>query len=173
MGAVDLRSFSGPGPLAEAAGADWLREIAGLRSRQSKISVALAGGRIARQFCSAVASRATDPGSLEGVHFFWSDERCVPPGDPESNFRLANEALLTPMAIPAEQIHRIRGEWAPADAASRAESELRAILSCLPAKLPEIDFVFLGMGEDGHTASLFPGESEEEISSPALFRYVK
>src|SRR5689334_21417105 len=104
MGAVDLRSFSGPGPLAEAAASDWLREIAALRARQSKFSVALAGGRIARQFCSAVASRAFEPGSLEGVHFFWSDERCVPADDPESNFRLANEALLKPMAIPAEQI---------------------------------------------------------------------
>jgi 6-phosphogluconolactonase len=87
------------------------------------------------------------------IHILWGDERCVPPDDPRSNYRMAKEALLDRVPIPAEHIHRIRGEDDPETAASDYERELRRILDH-----GEIDLVLLGLGEDGHTASLFPGQ---------------
>jgi 6-phosphogluconolactonase len=108
---------------------------------------------------------------LGAVHFFWSDERCVPSDDPESNFCVAHDLLLNPLRIPGEQIHRVRGEEPPALAAAQAETELRRIA---PSKggQPLLDLVFLGMGEDGHVASLFPGESEKTMASQAVYRPV-
>ncbi len=88
------------------------------------------------------------------VHFFWGDERCVPPDHPDSNFRLAQENLLRPLAIPAENIHRIEGELSPSEAATRYNAGLQAFFN---GELPRFDLIHLGMGEDGHTASLFPG----------------
>jgi len=88
------------------------------------------------------------------IHILWGDERCVPPDDPRSNYRMAKEALLDRVPIPAEHIHRIRGEDDPERAASDYERELRRLLPD-----GEIDLVLLGLGEDGHTASLFPGQS--------------
>jgi 6-phosphogluconolactonase len=87
------------------------------------------------------------------THIFWGDERCVPPDDPRSNYRMAKEALLDRVPIPAEHIHRIRGEDDPETAASNYERELRGLLPD-----GEIDLVLLGLGEDGHTASLFLGD---------------
>jgi 6-phosphogluconolactonase len=81
--------------------------------------------------------------------------------------------LLIPLRVASEQIHRVRGELARSEAAARADAELRHVTSCSPPKTPELDLVLLGMGEDGHVASLFPGESEEEMASPAVFRPVK
>jgi 6-phosphogluconolactonase len=88
------------------------------------------------------------------THILWGDERCVPPYDPRSNYRMAKEALLDRVPIPREHIHRIRGEDEPGRAASDYERELRRLLPD-----GEIDLVLLGLGEDGHTASLFPGQS--------------
>jgi 6-phosphogluconolactonase len=87
------------------------------------------------------------------IHILWGDERCVPPDDPRSNYRMAKETLLDRVPIPAEHIHRIRGEDDPERAASDYERELRRLLPD-----GEIDLVLLGLGEDGHTASLFPGQ---------------
>jgi 6-phosphogluconolactonase len=84
----------------------------------------------------------------------WGDERCVPPDDPASNFRMVREALLDHVAIPAGQIHRMRGEDDPRTAAAAYERELRALF---PAGSPRFDLVLLGLGDNGHTASLFPG----------------
>src|SRR5436190_19374542 len=114
MGAFDLLQFAASQSLAQSAARDCLRAIAGVRASKDIVSVALSGGRIAREFCSTLASQIrTERVSLDGVHFFWSDERCVPPNDPESNFKLANETLLAPLGVPPEQIHRLRGEIDP------------------------------------------------------------
>jgi 6-phosphogluconolactonase len=86
------------------------------------------------------------------VHVFWSDERCVPPADPSSNYRMAREALLDRVAIPAANVHRIAGEAEPDRAAAAYEDELKQCLGD-----GRFDLVLLGMGKDGHTASLFPG----------------
>ena len=173
MAVFDLRPFSGPESLAQTAASDWQREIAGLRSSKDAVSCALSGGRIAREFFTALANLIkAERVTLEGVHFFWSDERCVTADNPESNFRLANEFLFRQVAVPSEQIHRLRGETAPRAAAALGERELRQFTNCPPPKVPHIDLVLLGMGEDGHVASLFPGEPEEDVASPAVYRAV-
>ena len=87
------------------------------------------------------------------LHLFWVDERCVPPTDAESNYRMTNEAMLSKVPLPAAQIHRMKGELDPAVAASQYEAELREEFG--PGE-PVFDLVLLGMGSDGHTASLFP-----------------
>jgi 6-phosphogluconolactonase len=87
------------------------------------------------------------------VHVIWGDERCVPPDDPQSNYRMAREALLDRVPIPEQNIHRIRGEDEPERAAAEYERTLRTPSS------DRLDLVLLGLGEDGHTASLFPGQA--------------
>lgn len=171
MGTFDLRQFSGAEPLADAAAADCLRAVQAPHAAPH-FSLALSGGRIARNFCSALARLCVNRGSLARVAFFWSDERCVPPENEESNFRLANEALLRPLEIPGSQIHRIRGEIDPAEACTRAVSELTEIVGQGPSSQPVLDLVLLGMGEDGHVASLFPGEPEGEMADAAVYRCV-
>lgn len=90
--------------------------------------------------------------------FFFSDERCVPPDHPDSNFGLANRTLFRPLDIDSDQIHRMRGEISDPDLAARDyERQLRATVESAPGDWPRLDLVLLGVGHDGHTASLFPG----------------
>lgn len=91
------------------------------------------------------------------VHFFWSDERCVSAEHADSNYRMARESLLDHVAPPRSNIHRLRGELPPPLAATRYEQELGALAA--PGGIPRLDLVLLGMGADGHTASLFPGSA--------------
>jgi 6-phosphogluconolactonase len=92
----------------------------------------------------------------ERLHLFWVDERCVPPTDKDSNYRMASEAMLQHVPLPASQIHRIEGELDPENAAARYEATIRAAFRLEGRDIPVFDLVLLGMGEDGHTASLFP-----------------
>ena len=99
------------------------------------------------------------------VHVFWSDERCVPPDDPLSNFRMARDALLQHVPLPQQNIHRMKGEIAPQLGAAEYDTSLRSFFSGSPfgrrssraSIIPSFDLVLLGLGTDGHTASLFPG----------------
>ncbi len=90
------------------------------------------------------------------LDIYWVDERCVPPDDPDSNYRMTREALLNYVPLKAEQIHRMEGELDPQVAASRYESMLRDTFRLEGAESPRFDVIALGMGGDGHTASLFP-----------------
>ena len=117
--------------------------------------VALSGGATPRGLYERLATPPYDsavPWSL--VQVFWSDERCVPPDDVASNYRMAREALLAHVPIRAENVHRMRGEDVPALAAEAYERTLRTALQTPGAR---VDLILLGLGEDGHTASLFPG----------------
>jgi 6-phosphogluconolactonase len=170
--AFELISFPGPAELAAAVAGRWLDQLAGRRESNAEYSTALSGGRIARDFFTEVAEQALKRRvSPAGVHFFWADERCVPPSDPESNYRVARELLFAPLKIPAEQIHRVRGEE---DDAAAVREAVESICAAAPQEKgqPVLDMIFLGMGEDGHVASLFPGEPVEVISSPAVYRAV-
>jgi len=138
-----------------------------------------AAHRIAAAIRTAVAARGTCMLALAGgntprtvhreltlvedlrwshVHVFWSDERCVPPSDPRSNFRMAKETLLDVVPVPPDHIHRIRGEDKPEAAAAAYDALLRMRLG----RAPHFDLVLLGMGEDGHVASLFLGHAALE-----------
>jgi 6-phosphogluconolactonase len=173
MANYELSRFPGPTDLAQRAATLWLEELARAADSARNYCVALAGGRIAKDFCSAVARQAKEKAfDFARIHFFWSDERCVPPADPESNFRLAWDALLKPLAIPESQIHRIRGEEPPESAALGAERELRQLVCAERAGQPVCDLVFLGFGENGHVASLFPEEGDRMVQDPTVFRPV-
>ena len=141
----------------------WTKSKSANRAGKSHC-VALSGGRIAQKFFAATAGQAAARKiSFADVHFFWADERCVPPTDPESNFKMANEWLLTPLNIAKTQIHRLRGEFPPADAVKIANDEIRHFTPVNEKKLPVLDLIFLGMGEDGHVASLFPNAPAKNL----------
>jgi len=154
-GKVILERFETAQALASAAAEQWLEQLVGHAS--PAYFAALSGGRIAREFFGAVADGVRGKASaLAKVHFFWSDERCVPPDDPESNFRLARELLFKPAGVSEQQIHRIKGELEPPAAARGAGEELCNVVAERKGNWPVLDMIFLGMGEDGHVASLFP-----------------
>lgn len=120
-----------------------------------RATIALAGGDTPRATYQHLAARCPPWGRVE---FFFGDERCVPPDHEASNYRMAREALLDRIPLRPEQVHRIRGELPPDEAAADAERTLRAAVPGEP--WPVLDLVLLGMGPDGHTASLFPGGPE-------------
>ena len=168
---VELLSFATPDELARAAASAWLDEIESARRAGQSHIVALSGGRIAQKFFNATVTQAVArKTSFAGVQFFWADERCVPPSDPESNFRLAEECLLTPLHIASGNIHRLRGEDAPQVALKIAEAELFGAVRKDLEQQPILDLIVLGMGEDGHVASLFPHAIAKnmDISAPFL-----
>lgn len=161
--------------LAESAGerfVQWSRATSPYPSRIRR--VALSGGRVARHFLSELAARHHASNELlAGVHFFWADERCVPAHDSESNYRLARESLFDPARIAPTFIHRIPGELTPSVAAACAEDEFRALSQPGQSSNPVFDLVILGMGEDGHVASLFPGTSPGQEAIDRIYVAVR
>lgn len=123
-------------------------------------SVALSGGSTPREFYALLANKEApyrDQLAWEKIHFFWGDERHVPPDHADSNFRMANEAMLSKVAVPSENVHRIAAEMPDANAAAEAyEQELRRFFQADQQQPPRLDLALMGMGPDGHTASLFP-----------------
>lgn len=169
----ELIPFANAEELVSRVAASWLERIEAARRSAQNHCVALSGGRIARPFFAAVVALSQQRAvAWERVHFFWADERCVSPEHPESNFRLAREALLEPLNIAAAQIHRIRGEAPPAVAAAEASAELLRVVRERAGGQPVLDLVLLGMGEDGHVASLFPGEADAPAPGGAPYRAV-
>ena len=141
--------------LLDAVSQRWWDSI---RMRQAR-TIALSGGRIAARLFQAVVSKTQGQlASWSEVHCFWADERCVGPEHQQSNYRIAKEMLLDPLARPPHTIHRLRGELPPDQAADLAETELLRIVG----STGRLDLVLLGMGEDGHVASLFPGQDPGE-----------
>ncbi len=168
--------YPDPASLARDAAKRWLDE---LRARAGKsggtaYTVALSGGRITKNFFEEIVGQTKfgGPGNVfDNVHFFWADERCVPPDDPESNYALARGLLFNPLKIPDAQIHRLHGEGPEPQTLKQAITEISA-LAPISNSQPVLDMIFLGMGENGHTASLFPEETEAEKNSPAIYRAV-
>jgi 6-phosphogluconolactonase len=123
---------------------------------RGRFIAALSGGSTPRRFYSLLGSPLyRDKIDWNKVHLFWADERCVPRGHSESNFKLVADTLLAQVALPAKNIHRIKGENKPELAAEEYEQNIRSFFGSQTT--PEFDILFLGAGEDGHTASLFPG----------------
>lgn len=169
----ELLSFDDPESLASAAASAWLDEIETANRKGKQHFVALSGGRITLKFFALVVEQAEErAASFNRVHFFWADERCVPPTDAESNFHMAQALLFAPLKILESQIHRVRGEDSPETAAKAAEMEICRIAPLDQAGQPVLDLIFLGLGEDGHVASLFPGEPDDVSTSRAVYRAV-
>jgi 6-phosphogluconolactonase len=146
--------------LFQAAASEFFLQAVTAVGTNGRFMVALSGGSTPRGMYELLATdpkwRAETP--WDRIHFFWGDERHVPPDHADSNFRMADEALLSVAPIPAANIHRIYGEAASsADAASEYEDELREVFEVTEGQLPRFDLVLLGLGAEGHTASLFPG----------------
>jgi 6-phosphogluconolactonase len=144
--------------LAQQAAAEFVR-LAQLAIREKgRFAVALSGGSTPAALYSLLATPAFSPQiPWRQVHLFWGDERCVPPHHPESNYRMVREALLSKIQIPGANVHRMAGEKEPQVAAAKYEEELTDFFQLAPGAFPRFDLILLGLGEDGHTASLFPG----------------
>jgi 6-phosphogluconolactonase len=124
--------------------------------KRGRFVVALSGGSTPKPMNALLATpRFVELIEWEKVFIFWSDERCVAPEDPESNYGSARESLLVNVPIPAGNIQRIYGELSPEHAAQKYEDKLREFFAGQPT--PRFDLILLGLGDDGHTASLFPG----------------
>lgn len=182
----ELLSFANADELARAAASAWLDGIESANRLGKLHCVALSGGRITLKFFAAVVEQAKVRAvSFERVHFFWADERCVPPTDTESNFRAANELLFTPLKIAEAKIHRIHGELSPGKTAESATMEIQRVVPAASSAppltpfergegvMPVLDLIFLGMGEDGHIASLFPGAATGIVNCSAPFLVVE
>ena len=173
MGKPEIESFSDPETLAASAASQWLEILSRRSPGAGPYSAALSGGRVTTAFFRSIVKQSgSHRESLRKVHYFWADERCVPPDDPESNFRMADELLFGPLEVESDRVHRIPGESSPDEAARIAEQDLRRFGQARGPAGHRFDMVFLGMGEDGHVASLFPGESDEAVGDPALYRPV-
>ena len=162
-------------------GAKRFTELANTAIAQSgRFTVALSGGTTPRdlfQILSAPPFRDTIDWSK--VYIFFGDERCVPPDDPDSNYRMASETLLSQVSIPTENVFRMRGEDPPNQAAAEYATQLQDFFKLAqaggpsPENYPRLDLVLLGMGPDGHTASLFPGTAAlQERGKPVTANYV-
>jgi 6-phosphogluconolactonase len=132
--------------------------LASQYTQTGQFTVALSGGSTPRQLFELLSSPSYRAQvAWPQIHLFWGDERCVPSDHADSNYRMTREALLDHIDIPPQNVHRIQGESTPQHAAEQYQAELERVLGADP----RFDLVLLGMGSDGHTASLFPG-------SPAL-----
>ncbi len=150
--------------LAQAAAKHFVELAGGAIALRGRFSVALSGGETPRLVYSRLAGEEGLRSVWDRIHFFWGDERCVPPDHPESNFHMACETLLDHIPVPQENIHRMHGEDPPQQAASKYEQALRAFFISPDTDRSKnnfqlFDLLLLGLGEDGHTASLFPGAS--------------
>lgn len=142
--------------LAGAAARLFAEEAKEAIAESGRFAVALAGGSTPKATYVTLASGYGSSSDLDWskVHVFFGDERTVGPDHEDSNYRMAREALLS--LVPVGSVHRMRGELAPPEAASLYEDELTAFFGLEPGEAPRLDLVMLGIGDDGHTASLFP-----------------
>ena len=161
-----IRIFEDMEHLSQAAATLFVEQAAAAITERGRFLVALNGGSTPSPLFQLLATEYREKVDWRPIHVFWGDERCVPPQDPGSNYRQAQDAFLGHVPIPESNIHRIKGEFAPVDASNAYALELKDFASS-PFDYPRFDLVYLGMGEDGHTASLFPG-SDVDVSGPTL-----
>jgi 6-phosphogluconolactonase len=140
---------------ADACAQHVLALLADAARANGRATLAVSGGSSPKLLFARMAAAKFD---WLGVHIFWVDERCVPPTDSASNYKLAKEHLIEPADIPESQVHRVLGEIAPEEAAARYADDIRAFFGLAAGALPSFDVIHRGIGPDAHTASLFPGD---------------
>jgi len=162
----DIRVFKDVEGLSHEAANLFAQQAEKAIEHRGRFLVVLNGGSTPARLFQLLATEYREKIDWDKVHIFWGDERCVPPDDPGSNYRQAQEAFLSHVSIPEVNIHRIKGELDPVDA-SRDYALVLKEFATSTFDFPRFDLVYLGMGEDGHTASLFPG-SPVDVSGPTL-----
>src|ERR1700739_1830977 len=155
---VEVKILPDNAALAQAAAQEFHRLAEAAVQERGRFCVALSGGNTPRTIYSLLASEHKEL-PWDRVHIFFGDERHVPPDHPDSNFRMASESLFSKVPIPEKNVHRIRAELQAEVAATEYEQELVNFFHLDNHGMPRFDLIFLGIGEDGHTASLFPGSN--------------
>jgi 6-phosphogluconolactonase len=154
---VELRRLTTPQDLFQAAAEEVIRSATDAVAQRGRFTIALSGGSTPRNLYTLIAANASTTLPWDQMFFFWGDERHVPPDSPDSNYRMAKEALLSKIPIPAANIFPIPAENPDASAAAETyEQTLQKFFAVAPGEFPRFDLILLGMGPDGHTASLFP-----------------
>jgi len=154
---LEIRRLMTPQELFEAAAEEVARTANRAAAERGRFTLALAGGSTPKSLYTLLATNARTSLPWERTFFFWSDERHVPPTDPDSNYRMAQEAMLSKVPVPASNVLRVPAEMPDAAAAAEAyEQTLRRFFALQSEQVPRFDLILLGMGPDGHTASLFP-----------------
>jgi 6-phosphogluconolactonase len=161
-----IRIFKDLEELSRAAAELFIDQAAQSTAERNRFLVALNGGSTPNRLFQLLATEYREQADWTKVHVFWGDERCVPPDDPGSSYRQARDSFLRHVPIPERNIHRVKGELGPAEAAKDYDLTLKKFASH-PLDWPRFDLVYLGMGEDGHTASLFPG-SPVDVYEPTM-----
>jgi len=157
--AVEYRVYDGPDALARAAAEHFLEQSQKIVVAKGKVRIAVSGGSTPKRTFELLANpkekflQAMPWGQIE---LFFVDERTVPPTDKDSNYRMTREAMLNSVPLKSEQVFRIEGELSPEEAAAHYESTIRNQFKLEGAEVPRFDVLALGMGDDGHTASIFP-----------------
>jgi 6-phosphogluconolactonase len=164
-----IKIFDNIDILAEEFSSRFVSEVNSFSKNKRNINIALSGGNTPKYFFRKLV-KLKEKLEWERIHFFWGDERCVPTGNPESNFGIAKEYLLDHINIPPDNLNRIMGEGKPEDEAERYSGIVKDILPGING-LPSFDIVILGLGEDGHTASIFPHKIEL-INSENIYEVV-
>lgn len=156
---MNVKVFETPEELAQAAARGFVKRAAAAIAERGRFAVVLAGGSTPKTTYEILARDHADAVDWPNVHVFFGDERTVPPDHEDSNYRMALEALLD--HVPVGSVHPMRGELPPEEAASSYEEELQKFFG---DELPRFDLIMLGIGGDGHTASLFPETSALEVT---------
>jgi 6-phosphogluconolactonase len=143
--------------LNAAAAAEFCRCAEAAIAARGRFCVALSGGNTPRSVYALLAEEKKDSLPWAKVYIFFGDERCVPPDHPDSNYRMARESLLSKVPIPPENVLRVHAELPAETAAEQYDRDLRTFFRVADGAWPDFDLILLGIGDDGHTASLFPG----------------
>jgi 6-phosphogluconolactonase len=157
---VNLLLYETPEELAEASARDFAARTQETLDERGRFAVALAGGSTPKATYEVLARDYANELDWSRVHVFFGDERSVPPDHEDSNYRMAYETLLS--HVPVGSVHRMRGELPPDEAAAAYEEELRAFFG--QVDVPRFDLILCGLGEDGHTLSLFPETAALDVN---------
>ena len=153
-----IQKFLDNPEVAQSFANEFVAKLQRLSTTQDFITVSLSGGSTPKLLFQVLADQHAESVDWTKVHFFWGDERCVAPNDPDSNYGEAYRLILSKINIPSTNIHRVQGEDDPVIEALRYEKEISTILALNKNNIPSFDILILGMGADGHTASIFPHE---------------